>query len=79
MNRIDAMREIGSFVRRYQSVFATLPRDAEGKPANIEIRKHLAIDPEMTIALAALLALLYVVIESEMRAEANRVLSGRQS
>ena len=52
MNRIDALREVGQFVKRYQPIFSALPRDTDGKPSNIEIRKWLAVDPEMAIALA---------------------------
>ena len=79
MNRIDALREVGQFVKRYQPIFAALPRDTDGKPSNIEIRKWLAVDPEMAIALAAVLAVLSVVLENEARAEATQAFAGSRS
>ncbi len=77
MNRIDALREIGLFVRRHQAIFASLPRDADGKLANIEIRKLLAIDPELAIALAAVIATVYFSIEHEAGIVASQGLEGR--
>jgi len=77
MKRIDALREVGQFVRRHHAVFASLPRDAEGKPANIEIRKLLAIDPELAIALAAVIATVYFSMEHEACIVASQGFEGR--
>ena len=65
MNRIDALREVSLFMRHYKTTFAALPRDTDGRPANIEIRKLLAVDADLAIALAALLAFIYAAIEHE--------------
>ena len=77
MNRMNALREVGQFMRRHQATFAALPRDADGRPANIEIRKLLAVDAELAIALAALLAVIYYSIEQEARADAVNAFDGR--
>ena len=77
MTRIEALREVGRFMTRYQASFASLPRDADGKPTNIEIRKLLAVDPELSIALAALLAVIYYTIEHEARVDATNAFDGR--
>ena len=79
MNRIDALREVGLFIKRHQQAFATLPRDTDGMPANIEIRKLLAVDAEMAIALAAVLALLYFTLEHEARVQMPFGLEGGKS
>lgn len=77
MTRIEALREVGQFVRRYQATFAALPRDDDGRPANIEIRKLLAVDHELAIALAALLAIVCYSIEHEARADAANAFEGK--
>ena len=77
MNRIKALREVSVFMRRYQTTFAALPRDTDGRPNSIEIRKLLAIDPEMMIALAAVLAVIYFSIENEAHAISTQGFEGR--
>lgn len=79
MTRIDALREVGQFVRTYRSAFASLPRDAEGKPVIVEIRKLLAIDPEIAVALAAVLATVYCSVEHEAGILAGKAFDGRAS
>ena len=77
MNRIDALRDVGRFIQQYQSIFSSLPRDTDGKPANVEIRKLLAIDQDLAIALAALLATVYFSMEHETGVAANNAFEGR--
>lgn len=77
MKKIEALREISQFVRRHQSLLASLPKDAEGKPANIEIRKLLAVDPELAVALAAVIATVYFSMEHETGLVAGNAFGGR--
>ncbi len=77
MNRMGALSEIGAFLRQHQAKFASLPRDTNGRPDNTEIRKLLAVDAELAIALAGLLAIIYLSIEHEARAEAGVAFMGR--
>lgn len=79
MNRIEALREVSVFMRRYQTTFAALPRDPDGRPANLEIRKLLAIDPELAMALAAVLALVYFSLENEARVISAQGFEGRNA
>lgn len=79
MKRIDALRDVGRFIRQYQSSFSALPKDTDGKPANVEIRKLLAIDPDLAIALAAMLATVYFSMEHEAGVVANNAFEGRDS
>lgn len=77
MNRIEAMTGIREFLREHQAKFAMLPRDAAGRPDITEIRKLLAVDAELSIALAGLLAVIWLSIEREARAEAVAAFTGR--
>ena len=77
MKRIDALREVELFVRNHQAAFDRLPRDADGKPANIEIRKLLAIDHELAVALAAVIATIYFSMEHEAGMVATHAFEGR--
>lgn len=77
MNRIEAMSGIREFLREHATKFNSLPRDAAGRPDNTEIRKLLAVDAELSIALAGLLAVIWLSVEHEARAEAAAAFSGR--
>lgn len=77
MNRIEAMTSIREFLREHAEKFALLPRDAAGRPDTTEIRKLLAVDAEMSIALAGLLAIIYMSIEREARIEVSTAFMGR--
>lgn len=77
MSRMEALSEISNFLRQHQAKFAGLPRDASGRPDNTEIRKLLAVDAELSIALAGLLAFIYLSIEHEARAEVGVAFIGR--
>ena len=79
MTRIEALREVGQFIRRYQATFAALPLDSDGRPSNIEIRKLLAVDLELSIALATLLAFIYCTIEHGARLDATNGFEGKRS
>lgn len=79
MTRMQALREMGIFMRHHQSAFANLPRDEDGKPSNIEIRKLLAVDIELATALAALIAIIYLSVEQDARSEMNLLIEGRVS
>lgn len=76
-SRMEAMTLMRSFLREQTGKFAPLPRDETGRPDNTEIRKLLAVDPELSIALAGLLAIIWMTIEHEARAEANAAFNGR--
>jgi len=71
MKRFDALRNVGVFLQLHRHVFANLPKDEEGKPDNTEIRKLIAVDPEFSIALAAMLATIYWSIKFDAADEAN--------
>jgi hypothetical protein len=77
MNRMEALMHMGAFIRTHQAKFAGLPRDEAGQPTNIEIRKLLAVDAELAIALAALIAVVYVSVEYDARVEASAAMMGR--
>lgn len=79
MNRIHALREIGHFVRAYRNEIAKLPLDSEGKPSNLEIRKLLAVDTDMAIDFAAVLATIYFLLEHETSLVAHRGFEGGNS
>ena len=79
MNRMEALREMGVFIKRHQATFAALPRDSNGHISNIEIRKLLAVDIELAISLAALLAVIYLSVEHAARSEIDLLLDGRVS
>lgn len=77
MKRLDALREVGVFLQRHREVFARLPKDQDGKPDAIEIRKLLAIDAELSIALAALLATIYWSLKFDASLEADNAFERR--
>jgi hypothetical protein len=77
MNRIEAMTGIREFLREHGTKFAALPRDAAGRLDTTEIRKLLAVDAELSIALAGLLAVIWLSVEHEARAEAATAFTGR--
>lgn len=77
MKRFDALREVGVFLQRHRASFASLPKDADGKPDATEIRKLLAIDVELSIALAALLATIYWSLKFDASAEADNAIERR--
>jgi hypothetical protein len=77
MSRMEALGAISAFLREHGDKFANLPHDAAGRPDNTEIRKLLAVDAELSIALAGLLAIIYLSIEHEARAEAGIAFMGR--
>jgi hypothetical protein len=77
MNRMEALGAISNFLREHGSKFANLPRDASGRPDNTEIRKLLAVDAELSIALAGLLALIYLTVQHEVRTEVTVAFAGR--
>ena len=76
MNRMEALGAISVFLREHGNKFANLPRDAAGRPDNTEIRKLLAVDVEVSIALAGLLALIYIAVQHEIRSEVAAVIAG---
>jgi hypothetical protein len=71
MKRLDALRAVGLFLQCHRQTFANLPKDNEGKPDTTEICKLIAIDPELSIALAALLATIYWSLKFEASTEAD--------
>jgi hypothetical protein len=71
MKRLDALREVGLFVQNHRHLFAGLPTDSQGKPDTTEIRKLLAINAELSIALAALLATIYWSIKFDASLDAD--------
>lgn len=77
MNRMEALGAISAFLREHGDKFANLPRDFTGRPENTEIRKLLAVDAELSIALAGLLALIYMAVQHEVRAEVTAAIAGR--
>lgn len=77
MKRLDALREIGLFLQRHRDAFACLPKDQDGKPDVTEIRKLLAIDAELSIALAALLATVYWSLKFDASLEADNAFERR--
>lgn len=77
MSRMEALGAISTFLREHGTKFAALPRDAAGRLDITEIRKLLAVDTEMSIALAGLLAVIWLSVEHEARTEAAAAFSGR--
>lgn len=77
MSRMEALAAISAFLREHDSKFSKLPLDYSGRPDNTEIRKLLAVDAELSIALAGLLALIYMAVQHEVRAEVTAVIAGR--
>lgn len=77
MKRLDALREVGQFLQRHRDAFEALPRDADGKPDAMEIRKLLAVDAGLSIALAALLATIYWSLKFEASQEAGNAFERR--
>ena len=77
MKRFDALREVGVFLQHHREAFASLPKDADGKPDATEIRKLLAIDAELSIALAALLATIYCSIKFDASLAADNAFERR--
>lgn len=77
MNRMEALTAIRAFLREHSPKFERLPRDADGRPDTTEIRKLLAVDAELSIALAGLLALIWLTVQHEVRDEATAAFTGR--
>lgn len=77
MTRMEALGAISAFLREHGNKFANLPRDAAGRPDNTEIRKLIAIDAELSIALAGLLAMIYLTVQHEVRADVTAAIAGR--
>jgi hypothetical protein len=77
MNRMEALGAISVFLREHGDKFAQLPRDATDRPDNTEIRKLLAVDAELSIALAGLLALIYMAVQHEVRSDVTAAFAGR--
>jgi hypothetical protein len=74
---MEALLQMGIFLREHRAKFIGLPRDDTGRPANIEVRKLLAVDTELSVALAALIVVICMSVEHEARAEANVAFTGR--
>ncbi len=76
MNKIGAVTELRAFLRMHGNKLDGLRRDSSGKIDVTEIRKLLAVDAEMAIALATLISIIYISLEHEARAEINATYRG---